>query len=238
MRSRLAWLVCGVGTILVVVCGCAEDSGTTVAETGQSNGSAAPTSPAPRPAPPPARKPVVVKQDAFPGVPQALAALNSAVKANDREGVATAEGWFELQQTSAVPPLVAVVEDANADFELRLSACRALSRIGPPAAESLERLLSIEPQQLQLRAMESLSRIKPVRPSTVSIFRELLKPGEVRVRQVALECLGRIGPPAKDAVPDLVAILNDTNENETLRGEAKQALKVVEPRRGLMGLAQ
>jgi hypothetical protein len=80
--------------------------------------------------------------------------------------------------------------------------------------------------------------VKPTSPAIVGRLRSLANEGDVRVRQVSLTGLARIGPDAKEVVPDLQKILNDPMADETLRGEAGKALKAIDPRKGLMGVAK
>jgi HEAT repeat protein len=62
----------------------------------------------------------------------------------------------------------------------------------------------------------------------------LLDAEDERLRLEAILALGNIGPPARDICGDrLIGILNDMDENETLRDAAKRALKNVNPRRQL-----
>jgi hypothetical protein len=62
---------------------------------------------------------------------------------------------------------------------------------------------------------------------------------DASVQRQAIVALGRIGPAAKaEAVPALQAILNDLSASETLRGAARDALKQIDERRGLMGLTE
>ena len=52
-------------------------------------------------------------------------------------------------------------------------------------------------------------------------------------RKAAIGALASIGKPAAAAKDRLQDILNDMNEDETIRGLAKKALKAVDPRKGL-----
>lgn len=189
--------------------------------------------PAPKPAPE-----IKVPADAFADVPQAFDALLKGIKDNDHKGVYIAETWLSMRGATAIAALDGIAKDSEQSLERRLTACRALGRVGPSAKPALMGILEVEQQQVQLRAMESLSLIKPTSPDIVAKLMELAKGTDVRVRQVAIEGLARIGPSAKEAVPLLLEILNDKQESETLRSEAKKALKDIDPRRGLMGVAK
>ena len=56
---------------------------------------------------------------------------------------------------------------------------------------------------------------------------ELLTDPDLEVRRSAIFALGRIGPTAKSAVPDLVAALKDPDEE--IHAEAARALKRIDP---------
>ena len=59
----------------------------------------------------------------------------------------------------------------------------------------------------------------------MSVLRQMLKRGDMRVRLYAVSALGKIGPGAKEAVPDLVEMLRGTY----CRSEAFDALCQVGP---------
>lgn len=229
LRTMATWAALG-----AVCCGCGEAP--TPAPV------AAPAS-TPRRATPPA-PPVVKKSEppvdprAFASPAAALDALLAAIKSNDARGVITAEGWFGTQGEPAAVALHAVVRDEMADLERRLTACRALGSMGATGGQKLLECLPIEPEQLQLRVIESVSRVKPPTAVIIGRLHTLALDGDVRMRHAALKGLGRIGPPAKEVVPDLQKILNDPSADEQLRGEAGKALKAIDPRKGLMGVAK
>lgn len=187
----------------------------------------------------PATKPAAkVDPKAFADPPQALAALVAGIRNNDIAVVSNAEAWFGLQGEPAAKHLAAIVRNPESDLELRLIACRALARVNPHGGTELLECLTLEPQQLKLRVIESLSRVKPSSSVIVAKLRELAMDGDVQSRRFALMGLARIGPPARGVAPDLQRILNDTAIDEQLRGEAGKALKAVDPRKGLMGVAK
>lgn len=193
--------------------------------------------PAPQATPAPKKAPPVSAQ-AFPNAPAALDALVSAIKENNSGSVAQAEGWFKLQGAAASEPLKAIVRDSDAPLDRRLAACRALSQTGAPGGVILLECLDVQPDQMRSRVIESLSRVKPTSPEIVKQLRAIaVEQGDVRQRTLAMIGLGRIGPPAREVAPDLQKILNDTSLDEQLRGEAGKTLKLVDPRRGLMGVA-
>lgn len=180
-----------------------------------------------------------VAPDAFPNVPAALEALRDGLLKSERQQVYKAEGWLALQKEKAVPALAEAVGDEGATIETRIAACRALGRVGPAAAPALFETIKSEKSsgQLKLKAVESLSYVRPSTREIVDGLVGILDDEDARMRQVAVQGLARIGPPAKSSADALLKILNDTAESETMRGEAKRALKEVDLRRGLMGIA-
>jgi len=210
----------------------------------------APTTPAPqaaRPAaPPPKAAPVAPKPapevkvdaNAYAGVPEALDAITTAIKASDNPSVSKVEAWFALRGEASVGELTAIIKDDTAELDRRLYACRVMAKTGKKGGEALLSLDVKEPELVRLRIVDTLGRIKPSSPEIVAHLKKLGFEGEVRTRQTAIASLARIGPPAKEVVPDLEKLLNDTQADEGLRKEAGKALKAIDPRKGLMGLAQ
>lgn len=199
---------------------------------------AAPKPVAKPPAKPAAKPAAKVDPRAYADPPQALAALATGIRNNDVAVVSNVEAWFGLQGEAAANHLVGVVKNPDSDLELRLIACRALARVNPHGGTALLDCLTLEPEQLKLRVIESLSRVKPSSSAIVAKLRELANDGDTQSRRFALMGLARIGPPARAVAPDLQRILNDTSADEQLRGEAGKALKAVDPRKGLMGVAK
>lgn len=180
-----------------------------------------------------------VAPDAYPNVPAAMEALREGLTSNNRDLVIKSEGWLTLQKEKAVPALAEIIKADGTSVEMRIAACRALGRVGPAATPVLFETLSADSAsaQMKLKATESLSYVRPSSQPIVDRLVEILRGDDARMRQVALQGLGRIGPPAKSSAGVLLEILNSTAESETMRGEAKRALKEVDPRRGLMGVA-
>lgn len=180
-----------------------------------------------------------VSPDAFPNVAAAMTTLHEGLTKNDRELVNKAEGWLTLQKEKAVPGLAEILKSDSTSPEMRIAACRALGRVGPAATPVLLETLGSDSAsaQLKLKATETLSYVRPSSQAIVDQLLEILRGDDARMRQVALQGIGRIGPPAKAATNTLMDILNNTAESETIRGEAKRALKEVDPRRGLQGIA-
>jgi HEAT repeat protein len=144
------------------------------------------------------------------------------------------ELWLNLQGDRIAPELEAKIKDPAAGLATRLTACRVLARLGPKAMPTLMEATAGEPKQLRLKAIECLGRIEPSSAEIVKKLLALVDDQDFATRKEALEGLADIGPPARQAADKLQSILNDANEDETIRSLAKAALKKVDPRTGLM----
>jgi HEAT repeat protein len=83
----------------------------------------------------------------------------------------------------------------------------ALSRIGPAAVPPL--LKALEEPSTQIDVMAAIAWHGSDAADAVPKLREILKGADAAKRMQALETLGRLGPAAKDAVPDMIAALKD-----------------------------
>ncbi|MFM8252767.1 MAG: hypothetical protein ACKOBW_14325, partial [Planctomycetota bacterium] len=102
------------------------------AKAGGTSSAAANNSPKPA-----AKAPPAVKPDTFAQVSDAFESLVKGMSANDQTAVYTAETWLAMQKDAAVAPLAKVVRDANEPLERRMTASRALGKVGSPAAAAL-----------------------------------------------------------------------------------------------------
>ena len=184
-------------------------------------------------------------QDAFPNAKQAIDSLATALKASgdsendqsEKADAAKAVAWLKMNQATAVPQLAELLKQPDEKLETQIATCWALGRMGSAATPALLANIDHPTRQVRMKVMESLSYIKPADAQAVAKLIELLKSDDQPTRQAAVQGLARIGPPAKAASDGLVAILNNTSESEALRNDAKAALKKVDVRRGLMGVA-
>ncbi|MCU0875959.1 MAG: HEAT repeat domain-containing protein [Pirellulaceae bacterium] len=188
-------------------------------------GNSASTKPKPKPAP-------QVAPDAFANLDAAVESLKSAAKASDTEAFVLAEQWIVLQGDAGVAPLGQILNDQGADLEHRIAVCRTLRRLGPKAKAPFQQALGDKSPQIQLNAIKGLGLIEPTDPEIIKTLQGYLEHKEPRFRTEALFALANVGPPAQKAVEKkLISMLNDVNENETVRGAAKKALEEVAPRR-------
>lgn len=149
------------------------------------------------------------------------------------------ERWFNEQGDRIAPELAARLTDTEADAATRMAACRVLARMGPIARPALLAACDGPPGPVRIKAIESLGRLKLAEgesadAATIAKLIALVDDEDREVRRVAIAGLKNVGPPAKEATARLQAILNDVNEEETIRAAAKEALKSINPRRTLV----
>lgn len=220
------------GTILaltVILFGCGPPTNRQ-AKTAGANKAAASKPARPKPAVKP-RPNLSVDASSFAGIPEAIHSLAEAAKNNKTDELIRADKWLAMQGQAAVEPLANVVIDEQAHLAARIAACRVLRRLGSNAKPALKQALRSETKQMRLNAIEALGMVRPTDPDIIQTLLDLMGSEDERVRLEAILSLSRIGPPAKDLCVDkLIAVLNDENENETIRDAAKRALKKVNPR--------
>jgi hypothetical protein len=143
------------------------------------------------------------------------------------------ERWLALQGDKIAPELIAAINNPAVGLATRLTACRALARLGQVGAPTLIAATDGEPKQLRLKAIESLGRIEPTSNEIVEKLVSLVSADDFESRKAALGGLREVGPPAKKAAGTLQSLLDDPQEDETIRSLAKAALQAVDPRTGL-----
>lgn len=184
--------------------------------------------------------PPKVEQDAFASVDEAMAAVEELVKnPGEKQGqeLMKVETWLQMQGTRITPQLAEKIKDQKEPLPTRITACRVLTRLGPAAATPvLMEATASEPKELRVKAIECLGRIKPTTSDIVDKVIVLVDDPDYEQRKAALGSLASIGKPAAKAKDRLMEILNDTQEDETIRSLAKKALKEVDPRTGLMNV--
>jgi hypothetical protein len=182
-----------------------------------------------------------VAADAYPSVDAAMAEVEELGRSDgldDAQRLRRIEAWLNMQGGKIADDLAAKIKDPSVGLPTRITACRVLTRQGPVAIPTLLEASRGEPRQLRLKAIECLGRVKPTNAEVVSRLVLLLEDDDYDIRKGSLSSLAAIGPAVKEhdatIVEKLIAILNDGNEDETIRSLAKDALKKVDPRRGLM----
>ncbi|MBN9522643.1 HEAT repeat domain-containing protein [bacterium] len=118
----------------------------------------------------------------------------------------------------------------------RLSATSALGRIGPAAEPAVPRLVQMlndpgEDRGVRGEVIAALGTLRTDSPDAVAALIRIVNDSSPVFRPEAAEALGRIGPPAKRAVPDLIRTLSDA-ELTRLRRQAAFALGEMGPDAG------
>lgn len=144
------------------------------------------------------------------------------------------ERWLGLQGDKIAGELAAKIKDPSVGLATRLTACRALGRLGPVATPTLMEAIGGEPKQLRLKAIECLGRVEPSSDEIVTRLLVLVDDQDFETRKTAINGLKDVGVTAKNSAEKLQSLLNDPQEDETIRSVAKAALKAVDPRTGLM----
>jgi len=161
-------------------------------------------------------------KEAVPALIKALSSENSGIQAS----ASAALGEIGPAAKEAVPALIKALSSEN--IRVRASASAALGQIGPAAKDAVPALtqtLSTDDQNnLRSSALEALEKIGV--PTTELIVKkyiaDLLLEHDSKVRALAAQALGKIGPEAKQAFPSLTAALDDSNGK--VRAKAAAAL--------------
>lgn len=171
-------------------------------------------------------------------VPALSAALKDSNR-DVRAQAAEALGWIGTPARAATPALVVALKDD--DTRVTKNACQALAFVGDGgAAPSLLEAFQSDRAAVAVEAGRALWRLGPkaqaIAPALFSLaagplektasardllasfgprvvpnLMKALRDDEAARREAAAEVLGRIGPPAREAVPALLAALKDKN---------------------------
>ena len=226
-QQLFSFLSCSTLLILLVI-GCSTEPSTT---TGKGSSKASTQAKKPR-----RRRPVIkVPQDAYSDLD---AAINSAVAAKaqgDNKAAQRAEIWLKQQGSGSIPALATILHDQDAELPRRITACRALAALGPPARADVLKAISSDQRSLRIAATERISLIRPSDKQTVERLVQLLDDQDQQWRKIAIQSLRRIGTSARQAIPKLDTLANES-EDEIIRAEALKALKTIDPRHTLSDL--
>ena len=132
-----------------------------------------------------------------------------------REKAALSLSKMGPKAKDAVEKLIDLLDDEYAF--VRQAAVAALGKIGPDALEAkdalIDRFENDESVMVSHEAALALCCIAPDDGDVVSAFAEGLKSEKSYTRRTAALSLGKIGPHAKDAVPELTDALGDKNSS-------------------------
>ena len=154
-------------------------------------------------------------------IPQLVKILRQSIKEERIESLGSAEPFISGR--------------AGGLFQSRPPALRysahALMQIGPPAVPGLIELFDIDPKRARLTVDPILMSIGRVTSHELPLLTRLLAHESAHVRKKAIIALQRIHPRAKAAIPSLLGILNDNDEE--VRRFARSALDGMGPVSGL-----
>jgi HEAT repeat protein len=145
-------------------------------------------------------------------VPQLVQALKSQY-AETRRGAAEELAAFGPRAHAAVPALIEALRDP--DVGVRFLAVQALGDIGPEAQAAIPALLGIDQSPIPGARVVVLinygaeSALARIGPTAVPALRKALRDPNAPVRGIAARALGEIGPPARESLPDLSALVKD-----------------------------
>lgn len=178
---------------------------------------------------------ITVPQNAYSDVEAALNAAIAAKQQDDDKALLRVETWLQQQGTTVIPALTTVLHDENAEVSRRIIACRSLATLGSPARDELLKMTSSKQPRLRITAIERISLIRPADEQTVQRLIELLDDQDYQCRRIAIQSLRRIGSRARSAIPKLQQLANQSDD-DLISGEARKALKEIDPRHTLSGL--
>ncbi|MBL8798159.1 MAG: HEAT repeat domain-containing protein [Planctomycetia bacterium] len=149
--------------------------------------------------------------------------MKASLKITDYEACLREKNKFVVGLGALGPEAVpAFIDDLKKDDSgTRLKAAVELGQIGEDAKEALPALegsLKDKDAEVRMRAAEALVRIDPKNATGVPALIESLK--DERLRVPTIDILGSLGEPAKPAVPNLVAALQDQRVPVQIRSAA------------------
>ena len=151
--------------------------------------------------------------------------LIAVLKSDNAKAIEFAKDSLIKIGPDAVPALIQVTKDEDADEYVQIWAAFALIELGSDAVPSLSEALRDGDEGVRTWTAIALGRIGSEAKDAVPTLIATLKDENVRVRGYAAEALGQIGPAAKDAIPALIEALKD--EGFDVRQAAAEALKKI-----------
>ncbi|MCY2930206.1 MAG: HEAT repeat domain-containing protein, partial [Planctomycetota bacterium] len=122
----------------------------------------------------------------------------------------------------AIPAVAARLEDSSR--EVRIAALFMLGELGPAAKQAIPALTNLcQGTDLGSDAVEVLGKMGP---DSIPALRQFLGRPAPDVRAAAARGLGRMGPAAQAALPELKALLSDSDQK--VRWEATRALEAIQ----------
>jgi HEAT repeat protein len=169
-------------------------------------------------------------------VPALIGRLKDKEK-DTRELATWALGRIGPAARTAVP---ALTEALKTDHEHGLAA-EALGRIGVEAkgaAPALVTMLEESHGQAKIRAALAHWRITGQEAKALAALKAVLRDGSAADREDAAEALGVMGPQARAAVPNLIAVMHKKGLSFPQRRAAYRALKKIDPKAAYQALKE
>jgi HEAT repeat protein len=167
---------------------------------------------------------------AAPALVELVAALADADKFVRWAAARTLGKLGPLEEEAVVPALAQLLTDS--DLDVRLAAATALERWGPAAkaaAPDLQRTIGSTEGELRCAALRALGAMGgPEANAAIADATAALADPDVRVRRVAAQLLGKLGPEAREAVPALRQLLEDES-SDVQRAAGEALLKILRP---------
>lgn len=170
------------------------------------------TKPDARPVPP-VKPPEVVRKPTSSAVDSDdVPTLVKKLKSADKDVRLKAASRLVDAGPSAVPLLVEALQDKDA----RCLACLALAQTDPVPEGALSDLMAaLADKDQDFRRLAHFALVKMGKPAVLPLTKAVQAP-DIRVRFNAIVALGRIGPPAADAIPDLKKTLENPDQDVRL----------------------
>ena len=142
--------------------------------------------------------------------------------------VSRALSKYGPKASSALDPLMAIMEDESLPTDVRWNAIRTIGKIRAPAAPAIDRLIALlkhKEDTIREHAAEALGDIGPLSERSVDHLVALLTDSHTRVRRDAVRSLGQIGGRAKTKLAEIKKLTKD--KKELVRKAAKDAIKAL-----------
>ena len=156
-------------------------------------------------------------QENSPEIPQLIDDLQLG-NTQERRNAAKALSELGLEAAAALSALISALDDG--DEQVWFHAVTAIARIGPQALPAvpalLEDLAESGRRGVNAKWYRSAFALGSIGPVALPKLRPALKNPDSRIRAGAAKALGWFGEKAAPAIPGLVKLLNDENENVRL----------------------
>ena len=170
---------------------------------------------------------------AAPAIPALLEALKDKSEFIRWPAVRTL-GKIGPVQTELTVPAIAKLLNPKESPDVREAAANALRQFGPAAKDALPALIGMlnlgeaDAQEAVIKAINSIGRGQT--KEAIPALRKSLVSNSPTVRKLAAEALGRLGPSAAAALPDLRERLRQDNDSEVRQAVSDAILEITRPK--------